>query len=187
MKDRRVAAFGVMLKRKRHLGETLRETLGKQREAHAALVAAEQEKKALFDEEVSQLAEYDQRLTSMLTSRSPMNIPQFTHCSEYRAVVAERKTAAETEWTKARKAEQTHSTEMAETRRQILRNDGQIDVYARRIEQLKLAAAQSVEDAQDEEVEESMAARALRARRNASAQDGAATRGRTVGTTGGGR
>ncbi|RKP44559.1 hypothetical protein [Trinickia fusca] len=187
MKDRRVAAFGVMLKRKRRLGETLRETLAKQRAAHAALVAAEQERKVMFDEEVAQLAEYDQRLTSMLTSRSPMSIPQFTHCSEYRTVVAERKTAAEAEWTKARKAEQQHNTEMAETSRQILRNDGQIDVYARRIEKLKLAAAQSVEDAQDEEVEESMAARALRARRDASAGEGAVTRGRASGATGGGR
>lgn len=54
---------------------------------------------------------------------------------------------------------------MIETRGQILRNEGQIEVYERRIAHLKLVAEQAVEDAQDEEVEESMAARALRLRR----------------------
>ena len=54
---------------------------------------------------------------------------------------------------------------MTETRRQILRNEGQIDVYERRLAELRRVAAQAVEDAQDEEIEEGMAARALRKRR----------------------
>ncbi|MGN6315736.1 type III secretion protein HrpB7 [Trinickia sp.] len=165
MKDRRVATFEVMLGRRRRLDEALRGELAAQREAHAALHEQEAQAKRTLDDEAAQLAEYDRRMTAMLSSHAPLNIPLFTHCGEYRGVVAERHAAARTEWTKARKATEKKESEMIETRRKILRNEGQIEVYERRIAQLMRAAEQAVEDAQDEEVEESMAARALRGRR----------------------
>lgn len=165
MKDRRVAALKVMLARRRRLDETLRESLAAQRAAHTALAQREAQAKAEVDRQAADLAEYDKRLRDMLSSAAPLSIPLFTHCGEYRTVVAERHTAAQGEWTKAQKAVQQKESEMIETRGQILRNEGQIEVYERRIEHLKLAAEQAVEDAQDEEVEESMAARALRLRR----------------------
>lgn len=165
MKDRRIATFEVMLGRRRRLDEVLRGELAAQREAHAALREQERQAKGALDAEAAQLAEYDRRMTAMLSSHAPLSIPLFTHCAEYRGVVAERHAAAGTEWTKARKATEKKETDMIETRRKILRNEGQIEVYERRIAQLKRAAEQTIEDAQDEEVEESMAARALRGRR----------------------
>ncbi|WP_206956683.1 hypothetical protein [Trinickia acidisoli] len=177
MKDRRVAALHVMLERRRRLDEALRETLAGQRAAHATLAQQEAQAKAAVNAEAAQLAEYDRRLTQMLSSRVPLSIPLLTHCGEYRGVVAERHVAAQGEWTKAQKATQKKESEMIETRRQILRNEGQIDVYERRIAELKRVAEQAVEDAQDEEVEESMAARALRKRRAQEAQSHAEAAG----------
>lgn len=165
MKDRRLATFEVMLGRRRRLDESLRGELAVQRAAHAALCEQETQAKEALDAEAAQLAEYDRRLTAMLSSNAPLSIPMFTHCGEYRGVVAERHTAAQAQWTKARKATEKKEADMIETRRKILRNEGQIDVYERRIAQLKRTAEQAAEDAQDEEVEESMAARALRGRR----------------------
>ncbi|MGG1948329.1 hypothetical protein AB1286_26575 [Trinickia sp. NRRL B-1857] len=165
MKDRRITALKVMLARRRRLDETLRESLAAQRAAHTALAQREAQAKADVDVQAAELAEYDKRLRDMLSSRAPLSIPLFTHCGEYRSVVAERHTAAQGEWTKAQKVLQQKESEMIETRGQILRNEGQIEVYERRIAHLKLVAEQAVEDAQDEEVEESMAARALRLRR----------------------
>lgn len=165
MKDRRVSTFEVLLGRRRRLDEVLRGELGAQRAAHAALREQETQAKGALDAEAAQLAEYDRRLTAMLSSAAPLSIPLFTHCGEYRGVVAERHAAAQTEWTKARKATERREADMIETRRKIVRNEGQIDVYERHIAQLKRAAEQALEDARDEEVEESMAARALRGRR----------------------
>ena len=181
MKDRRLATFKAMLERRRRLGETLRGTLSAQRAAHAELLEQEGQAKAALDAEAAQLAEYDKRLTAMLSSAAPLSIPLFTHCGEYRGVVAERHAAARTEWTKLCKAAKKKESEMIETRRQILRNDGQIDVYERRIAQLARAAEQAVEDAQDEEVEESMAARALRMRRAEERRAGSTMTTKTAG------
>ena len=183
MKDRRAATLKVMLERRRRLDETLRGTLAAQRAAHAALLEQEGQAKAAVDAEAAQLAEYDERLTAMLSSGAPLSIPLFTHCGEYRGVIAERHAAAKTEWTKLRKAVEKKETEMMETRGQILRNEGQIDVYERRIAQLARAAEQAVEDAQDEEVEESMAARGLRMRR-AQARQAGSTKTKTAGDAG---
>jgi type III secretion system HrpB7-like protein len=175
MNDRRISTLRVMLERRRRLDETLRETLAAQRTAHAALVEQEDRAKAAVDAEAAQLADYDRRLTRMLASEAPLSIPLFTQCGEYRGVVAERHAAAQAELAKASKAAKGKEAEMTETRRQILRNEGQIDVYERRIDQLRRLATQAAEDAQDEEIEESMAARALRARRTSDANaDGVA-------------
>lgn len=170
MNDRRIATLRVMLERRRRLDETLRETLGAQRTAHAALVEKEQSAQAAVDAEAAQLADYDRRLTQMLSSKGAFDIPLFTQCGEYRGVVAERHAAAQAESSKARKATKSKEAEMTETRRQILRNEGQIEVYERRLAELRRAADQAIEDAQDEEIEESMAARALRTRRMDAAQ-----------------
>lgn len=174
MKDRRIVTLGAMLERRKRLDETLRETLLAQRAAHAALAAQEIQAKGAVDAEAAQLAEYDRRMTEMLAGRMPLSIPLFVHCGAYRGVVSERHDAAQAEWTKARKAAEKKASEMIETRRRMLRNDGQIDVYERRISQLERAAERAVEDAQDEEVEESMAARALNSRRVREAQAKAA-------------
>jgi type III secretion system HrpB7-like protein len=165
MTDRRIATLRVMLERRRRLDDTLRETLAAQRTAHAALVEQELRAQAAVDAEAAQLAEYDRRLTQMLSSPAPLDIPLFTQCGEYRGVVKERHAAAQNELSKANKATKSKEADMTETRRQILRNEGQIEIYERRLAELRRAAAQAVEDAQDEEIEESMAARALRTRR----------------------
>lgn len=165
MKDKRISTLRVMLERRRRLAETLRETLAAQRAAYAALSEREHAAKATVEAEAAQLAEYDRRLSEMLSNGALLSIPQFSHCGEYRGVVAERHAAAHAEWTKAQKAAEKKELEVIVTRRKILRNDGQIDIYERRISQLNRAAEQAVEDAQHEEVEESMAARALRTRR----------------------
>jgi type III secretion system HrpB7-like protein len=165
MNDRRIAALRVMLERRRRLDDTLRETLSAQRAAHAALLEQEQSAQAAVHAEAAQLADYDRRLTQMLSSRAPLDIPLFTQCGEYRGVVAERHATAQAELSKARKATKNKEADMTETRRQILRNEGQIEVVERRLAELRRVAAQAIEDAQDEEIEESMAARALRRRR----------------------
>jgi type III secretion system HrpB7-like protein len=165
MNDRRIATLRVMLERRRRLDDALRETLGAQRTAHAALLEQEQSAQAAVHAEAAQLADYDRRLTQMLSSQAPLDIPLFTQCGEYRGVVAERHATAQSESAKARKATKSKETEMAETRRQILRNEGQIEVVERRLAELRRQADQAIEDAQDEEIEESMAARALRIRR----------------------
>jgi len=165
MTDRRIATLCVMLERRRRLDDTLRETLAAQRTAHAALVEQELRAQAAVNAEAAQLAEYDRRLTQMLSSPAPLDIPLFTQCGEYRGVVKERHAAAQNELSKASKATKSKEADMTETRRKILCNEGQIEVYERRLAELRRAAAQAVEDAQDEEIEESMAARALRTRR----------------------
>ena len=169
MKDRRIQAFNVMLLRRRRIDEELRAALAEQRIAHGELVAQQQAREAELYQRTDELRAYDDRLTAMQESRTPVSITLFNQCQEYRAVVAEQKQTADQAVKQAQKAVQKKEEEMVETRRKILKNDGQIEVYEARIRKLKQTLEQAVEDAQDEEVEESMAARSLRARRAAAA------------------
>lgn len=172
--DPRLRAFNVLLQRRRHIDQSLRETLATQRAEHSELLSQVEARQAQLDAQTAELDNYDARLATMQESKAPVNLLLFNHCQEYRGVVAERQQNAEQEFKQAQTAVQQKEDEMAETRRKIVKNEGQIDVYEARIRTLMQAAEQASDEAQDEEVAENQSARMLRARRAKTEADTAA-------------
>lgn len=167
MKDRRLSAFGLMLDKRRRLDRALRETLAAQRTELEQAEGFAREKQAAREEANGVLNGCDHRIEAMLTGQEAMSLPHFNQLREYRVVLVERVTAAEAELRRAEADVARRCEEIADTRAQIVRNEGQIDVIERRIEKLKAEAEREEEDRQDDEIEEIMVARAVRLRATA--------------------
>ena len=164
MKDRRLAAFGVMLAKRRRLAQTLRETLVAQRAELEQAARFAQQQRSSLDEARAVLDGCDHRVEAMLSGHEAMSLPAFNQLREYRVVLLERVTAAEAELRKAEAELARRREAVDETRAQIVRNEGQIAVIEQRIEKIEVEAERAQGDVQDEEIEEIMVARALRMR-----------------------
>lgn len=164
MKDRRIVAFGLMLAKRRRLDRALRETLVVQRDELEQAERFAQQQRSSLDEAQAVLTGCDHRVEAMLSGDEALSLPVFNQLRDYRVVLVERVSAAQAQLKKAEAEVARRRQAIDETRAQIVRNEGQISVIEQRIEKIEIEIERAQEDAQDEEIEEVMVARALRLR-----------------------
>lgn len=165
MSDRSAAAFKALLMKRRGVLRRLNAELAAQRADHAALASRAAQIQADIDAEKAKLDAYDEKINA-LTVGGRFELSKLNSLRVVRETVLERRAALSAELAKAKAGLERRAQLMAKTRREIVKNDAQVDLYEGRIEKIKTDAAQRLEDAQDEETDEQQLARcASRARR----------------------
>jgi type III secretion system HrpB7-like protein len=165
MKNPRIQAFKVILQRRERIDGTLRDRLAQQQHTLGEFMRQAEEKKSLLEQHAAQRASYDDRIRDMQTEGTVLDIGQFNQYREYLGVVVERLKQTEVDLTRLDVVVQRHAGEVGATRAEIIKNERQIELYRGEIRKIKATLEQASELAQEEEVEESFAARWVRQRR----------------------
>jgi chromosome segregation ATPase len=160
MIDRSIAAFNALLVKRRGVLRRLNADLATQRADYAALNARMLEIQSDIDTAQATLESYDKKIET-LTSGGRFELFKLNSLRVVRESVVERRAALQAELAKAKVGLERRAQLMAKTRREILKNDAQVDLYQGRIEKIHTNAAQRLEDMQDEETDEQQMARSV--------------------------
>jgi type III secretion system HrpB7-like protein len=165
MKNPRIQAFKVILQRRERIDGTLRDTLAQQQKVLQEFVRQTEEKKSVLDEHTTERENYDGRIRQMQSEGSVLDIGQFNQYRDYLGVVVERAKQTEVDLKRLQVVVQRHEGEVGLTRGEIIKNERQIELYRGEIQKINASIEQASELSQEEEIEESFAARCVRKRR----------------------
>lgn len=169
--DPSTAALRRTVERRMRLEETLRLTLGSQREQYARLEAARDAKRAALQAQRDILQACHARIASMMSDGKPFSLADMNGSMRYAEIVAQRVGTCEGELATAEHALSAKEDEIAAAIRAIANNRGRIDVCHERIAHIGRARANAADDAADEEAEEAVLARMAQAREQPTTRD----------------
>lgn len=159
MNDRSVAAFNALLAKRRGVLRRLTAELSAQRADYAAMESRVREIQADLDAAQAGVDTYDKKIDALMAA-GRFELSKLNSLRAVRDSVVERRGALQAELTKAKAGLERRAQLMAKTRREIVKNEAQVDLYEKRIEKIRANAAQRLEDLQDEETDEQQMARA---------------------------
>lgn len=159
MKSRWGMTFEIMLKRRRRIDRVLRDQLALQIREHAALEQQVADKQVELDLVTGELDANDAQIEKLLVGRGPLCIADLIGYRQYRDVILERHRGLAAELGKLRDGLASQLQKMAQTRSEIMKNDGKIKLCEKRIAVLKLLLARTAENLQDEEAQENSVGR----------------------------
>ncbi|MFP6560937.1 hypothetical protein WJ542_21930 [Paraburkholderia sp. B3] len=167
MKDRRMAALRVSIRRCERLGDALRRELDVRRREYDAQAEQCRLCAARLDEANEALRACAMRLDAMACGAEPFALDVFNEVRRYMEVVAERQRtcAAERERQQALLAER--EAAMLQTRRSIAANEARMDFIKERARSIERELDNRESDAADDEAQENATARLLRERSRA--------------------
>jgi chromosome segregation ATPase len=158
MNDRSIAAFKALLVKRRGVLRRLNAELAAQRADYAALEGRMAEIQADIDAAQATLDTYDKKIETLM-SGGRVELFKLNSLRVARESVVERRAALQADLAKTKLGLERRAQLMAKTRREIVKNDAQVDLYEGRIEKIHTNAAQRLEDMQDEETDEQQLAR----------------------------
>jgi chromosome segregation ATPase len=158
MNDRSIAAFKALLVKRRGVLRRLNAELAAQRADSAALEGRMAEIQADIDAAQATLDTYDKKIETLM-SGGRVELFKLNSLRVARESVVERRAALQADLAKTKLGLERRAQLMAKTRREIVKNDAQVDLYEGRIEKIHTNAAQRLEDMQDEETDEQQLAR----------------------------
>jgi chromosome segregation ATPase len=160
MHDRSIAAFNALLVKRHGVLRRLNAELAAQRADYVALERRMAELQADIDAVQATLDTYDKKIETLM-SGGRFELFKLNSLRVVRENVVERRAALQADLAKAKVGLERRAQLMAKTRREIVKNDAQVDLYQGRIEKIHTNAAQRLEDMQDEETDEQQMARSV--------------------------
>ena len=167
MKDRRVVALSVSIRRCERLADALRRELEGRRREYDAQIEQCRLCAARLDAIDDELAACNARLDAMTCGDEPFSLDGFNELRRYMEVVAERQRACVAELERQQAVLDEREAALMQTRRNIATNDARIDFIKARASRIERELDNRANDAADDDAQEDALARMLRERSSA--------------------
>ncbi|WP_118179570.1 hypothetical protein [Paraburkholderia phosphatilytica] len=164
MKDRRVVALSVSIRRCERLADALRRELGVRRQEVEAQIEQCRLCAARLDEIDDVIAACNAQLDAMTCGDEPFSLDGFNELRRYMEVVAERQRACAAELERQQAVLDEREAALMQTRRGIATNDARIEFIKGHASKIERELDHRASDAADDDVQEEALARLLRER-----------------------
>lgn len=164
MKDRRVEALNLSIRRCERFGEAQRRELERQGRTCEAQAEQCRSVAARLDSVTQALDACVARLDAMTSGEEPFSLEAFNEQRRYMEVVAERQRVCRAELERQQAVLAEREADMQQTRRAIAANEARMNFIKGRVKVIERDLDHRASDAADDEAQENALARLLRAR-----------------------